>query len=173
MTQEQIDTILKKHQLWLDGKEGGECADFQYAHLQGENFRGTYIQCANFQGAHLQDADFQYAHLQGVNFRYADLQRVFFRGANLRDANFQYANLQYANIQYANFQGANFQGADLDFSCFPLSCGGTKFKADIKLAYQLLAHLCTLEIDDSDWQELKDKIMPYAKKSHRATELGL
>jgi hypothetical protein len=98
MTQEQIDTILKKHQLWLDGKEGGECA---------------------------------------------------------------------------NFQDANFQGADLDFSCFPLSCGGTKFKADIKLAYQLLAHLCTLEIDDSDWQELKDKIMPYAKKSHRATELGL
>ena len=71
----------------------------------------------------------------------------------------------------ANLRGADLRGADLDFSCFPLWCGGSKFKCDTKLVYQLLAHICTLEFDDTEG--IKNLIMPFAVKSHRAIDLGL
>ena len=71
----------------------------------------------------------------------------------------------------ADLRGADLRGADLDFSCFPLWCGGSKFKCDTKLVYQLLAHICTLEFDDAEG--IKDLIMPFALKSHRAKDLGL
>ena len=66
---------------------------------------------------------------------------------------------------------ANLSGADLDFSCFPLWCGGSDFKCDTKLVYQLLAHICTLDFDDTEG--IKDLIMPFAVKSHRAQDLRL
>ena len=71
----------------------------------------------------------------------------------------------------ANLQGADLRGANLDFSSFPLWCGGAKFKCDPKLIYQLLAHICTLEFDDTEG--IKELILPFAKKSHRAKDLGL
>jgi chaperone required for assembly of F1-ATPase len=37
--------------------------------------------------------------------------------------------------------------------------------------YQLLAHICTLEFDDTEG--IKTLIMPFAVKSHRAVDLGL
>ena len=76
-----------------------------------------------------------------------------------------------ADLRGANLRGANLDEADLDFSCFPLWCGGSKFKCDTTLVYQLLAHICTLEFDDTEG--VKDLIMPFAVKSHRAVNLGL
>ena len=70
-----------------------------------------------------------------------------------------------------NGERANLCGANLDFSCFPLWCGGSRFKCDIKLVYQFLAHVCTLEFEDAEG--IKDLIMPFAVKSHRAVDLGL
>lgn len=71
----------------------------------------------------------------------------------------------------ADLRGADLSEADLDFSCFPLWCGGSKFKCDTKLVYQLLAHICTLEFEDTEG--IKDLIMPFALKSHRAVDLRL
>jgi hypothetical protein len=71
----------------------------------------------------------------------------------------------------ADLSEADLSEADLDFSCFPLWCGGSRFKCDTKLVYQLLAHICTLEFDDTEG--IKDLIMPFAVKSHRAVDLGL
>ena len=81
------------------------------------------------------------------------------------------ANLQGADLQEANLRGANLQGANLDFSCFPLWCGGTQFECDAKLVYQMLAHICTLDFTDEDG--IRALILPFARKSHRAKELGL
>ena len=81
------------------------------------------------------------------------------------------ANLRGANLRGADLCKADLRGADLDFSCFPLWCGGSKFQCDTKLVYQLLAHICTLEFDDTEG--IKDLIMPFAVKSHRAVDLGL
>ena len=76
-----------------------------------------------------------------------------------------------ADLSVADLRGADLRGAVLDFSCFPLWCGGSKFKCDTKLVYQLLAHICTLEFDDTEG--IKNLIMPFAVKSHRAKDLGL
>ena len=81
------------------------------------------------------------------------------------------ANLKGADLRKAYLQGADLRGAGLDFSSFPLWCGGAKFKCDPKLIYQLLAHICTLEFDDTEG--IKELILPFAKKSHRAKDLGL
>ena len=76
-----------------------------------------------------------------------------------------------ADLSGADLSGADLRGADLDFSCFPIWCGGSKFKCDTKLVYQLLAHICTL--DFSDDEGIKELIMPFAQKSHRAQDLGI
>ena len=68
-------------------------------------------------------------------------------------------------------EGADLSVADLDFSCFPLWCGGAKFKCDTRLVYQLLAHICTLDFLDDEG--IKELIMPFAQKSHRAQDLRI
>ena len=92
-------------------------------------------------------------------------------GANLREADLSGSDLSWADLREANLRKANLYEANLDFSCFPLWCGGSDFKCDTKLVYQLLAHICTLEFDDTEG--IKELIMPFAVKSHRAVDLGL
>ena len=106
------------------------------------------------------------ANLNEADLRWADLHR-----ANLRWVNLSEADLRGANLNRADLRGAKLRGADLDFSCFPLWCGGSKFQCDTKLVYQLLAHICTLDFPDDEG--IKDLIMPFAVKSHRAVDLGL
>jgi len=107
-----------------------------------------------------------------ANLRGANLQDANLRGANLQDADLRDADLRGANLRDANLRGANLRGADLDFSCFPLWCGGTRFKAGDKLIMQVLAHLCSWEVSEEAKEEL-DKVREYAKKSHRAEECGI
>ena len=71
----------------------------------------------------------------------------------------------------ADLREANLSGADFDFSCFPLWCGGSRFKCDTKLVYQILAHICTLDFPDDEG--ITELIMPFAQKSHRAQDLGI
>ena len=101
------------------------------------------------------------ANLRGANLRVANLRRADLSGADLREADLRWANLRETNLR----------GADLDFSCFPLWCGGSRFKCDTKFVYQLLAHICTLNFPDDEG--IKDLIKPFAMKSHRAVDLGL
>ena len=71
----------------------------------------------------------------------------------------------------ANLKRANLEGANLDYSCLPLWCGSKGMKVDLKIVYQLLAHVACLDCEEPEFAEIKEKIMPYAKKSHRAEEL--
>ena len=81
------------------------------------------------------------------------------------------ADLRGANLSEANLCKADLRGADFDLSCFPLWCGGSRFKCDTKLVYQILAHICTLDFLDDEG--IKELIMPFAVKSHRAVDLRL
>ena len=82
----ELQKILKKHKLWIQTEgEIGECADLQYANLQGINLWHANLQGANLQGAYLQGAYLRDANLQGANLQDADLQ-----GANLQDADLNY-----------------------------------------------------------------------------------
>ena len=91
--------------------------------------------------------------------------------ADLRGADLSWIGLCEANLRGADLRKADLLGADLDHSCFPLWCGGSRFKCNTKLVYHLLAHICTLEFDDSEG--IKDLIKPFAAKSHRAEDLGI
>ena len=110
-----LQEILEKHELWIQGKLEGVRADLRGADLQDANLRGAdlreaYLRGADLRGADLQDADLQGADLQDANLRWADLQ----------DANLRGANLWGANLRGANLRDADLQGADLpDFQICP------------------------------------------------------
>jgi hypothetical protein len=128
MEEAKLKEILTKHMLWLGDKEGGQCAD-----LQG----------ANLYGANLRYADLQGANLYGANLRYADLQ-----GANLYGANLRYANLRNADLYGTKLRGADLRGSNIDFSCLPLSCGGTGIVLDIEQKKQLAYHVLKQQGDE-------------------------
>ena len=106
-----------------------------------------------------------------ADLREADLRRADLRWANLREADLSEADLSEADLRWADLRWADLRWADFDFSCFPLWCGGSKFKCDTRLVYQLLAHICTLDFPDDEG--IKELIMPFAQKSHRAQDLGI
>jgi hypothetical protein len=87
-TKEQLQEILQKHQLWLDGKEGGE-------------------------RAHLSSADLRYADLHSANLSSADLSSADLRSADLSSANLRSADLRYADLRYADLRSADLSFADL------------------------------------------------------------
>ena len=146
MSRDELNEILAKHKMWLNNEEGGEKADLHRADLRG---------------AVLCEADLYGADLHGV-----DLHGAVLYGAVLCEA-----DLHWADLYGVDLRGADLREADLDFSCFPLWCGGSRFKCDTKLVYQLLAHICTLDFEDTEG--IKGLIMPFALKSHRAGDLGL
>ena len=80
---------------------------------------------------------------------------------------------QRADLQGADLQGADLRGADIDFSCWPLWCGSKEITVDLRIVYQLLAHVACLQCDEPEYAEIQKAIMPYAVKSHRALDLGL
>ena len=155
----QLKEILAKHAEWLADSPKGARADLSGADLSGVNLSGFDL-C----GANLSYTDLRGAHLIGANLR----------GANLRGANLSYANLSGADLNSASLNSADLRGANMDYSSgIPLWCGGAKFKCEAKLIQQVLAHLCTLDCKDKEWIALRKAIRPFAKKSHRASDLRL
>jgi len=73
----------------------------------------------------------------------------------------------------ANLRGANPRDAELAFSCWPLWCGTKGAVVDARIAAQLAAHFCALTCDDPAYQEAREALLPFARTSHRAKDLGL
>ena len=163
MDKDKLQEILVKHEQWLNDDEGGERANLQEA-----NLRGADLQEADLQGANLQEADLQWANLQEADLQGANLQEADLQGADL-----QWANLRGADLQWADLRGADLRGANIDFSCWPLWCGSNGVKADNKILYQLIAHICVLDCDTPEFKKIKDFLFSYAEQSHIASVLGL
>ena len=94
------------------------------------------------------------------------------REYDLREADLEGANLTGADLEGANLRGADLRGADLDFSCYPLWCGGLHVKADKRLACQLAYHLCSMQCEDPEFLEMRSSILKFANQFHRAGECG-
>ena len=93
----------------------------------------------------------------------SDGERADLRSADLRGDDLHYADLRSADLRYAN----------IDFSCWPLWCGSKNVKVDARIAAQLAAHFCVLDCDDPVYQAARAALLPFAKTSHRAKDLGL
>lgn len=104
----------------------------------------------------------------------ADLSRANLSDANLSGADLSGADLANANLSDAHLSGADLSDAEVDFSSgWRFACSCSRFKVSVKFAYQVLAHLCSCKSDDPEFSEIREKVMPYALKSHRAGDLGL
>ena len=106
--------------------------------------------------------------LSGANLSDANLS-----DANLSDASLRGASLRGADLSDADLSDANLRGASLDFSCWPLWCGGLKVKVDKRLACQLAYHLCTMQCDDADYIQMRNSILDFANQFHRVQECGI
>lgn len=81
MKREELDKILRLHELWLAGKKGGAKADLRNADLRGAILEGANLLVADLGGANLEGADLSMANLRGTHLL----------GTNLRGANLDYA----------------------------------------------------------------------------------
>ena len=193
-----IAKILADHRAWLKGAlpEGRadlsganlsgadlRVADLSGADLSGANLSGADLSRANLSGADLRDADLSGADLSGADLSLtdlsdadlsgADLSRANLRGADLRGDNLSGADLSRTDLSDADLSGADLRGANLDFSCWPLWCGGLAVKTDKRLAAQLAYHLCSLQCDDPEYLLMRNSILAFANQFHRADECGV
>ena len=153
-------------------------ADLREANLSEADLREANLRGANLRGADLHRANLSRADLRGPNLRVADLSRADLRGTNLSgadlsEANLSGADLRGADLREADLREADLREADLDFSCFPLWCGGLHIKTDVRLAAQVAYHLCTMQCDDAEYIAMRNSILEFANKFHRVTECGI
>lgn len=121
MTQEELNTIIKNHQHWLN--HGCEGWDDMRANLKGADLKGLDLMCANLYDADLSNANLIEANLSGANLKYANLRGVklkdaklrdtFLGGACLSDADLYNAELTFACLEEANLKDANLMFANL------------------------------------------------------------
>ena len=156
MNRKELNNILENHEKWLEGEEGGVCAD-----LSG----------ANLSSADLSGAALRYSDMTGTDLRYSDLRDVDLRYSDLRDA-----DLSSADMRDADMTGTDLSGANLDYSCLPLWCGSLGANFDdrqlIQIAYHLVrAGLNSKNASDETKKELS-KLIDFANKFHRVEECG-
>ena len=94
MNQEELNKILKEHELWLIDEEGGKRADLSNTDLSGVNLRDVNLRYANLSNTNLRDANLRYANLSNTDLSYTDLEYADLREADLRRARLIGANLK-------------------------------------------------------------------------------
>ena len=140
MKPEELNEILKRHQAWLIGEEGGERADFQGESLPNTDFRHADLQHAILFETDLQQAILEKAILYKTDLRFAVLLKSDLRKAFLRETNLRYANLDHADLHGANLYRADMRGANIDYASWPLWRGSLEAHVDDRIAIQLLYH---------------------------------
>jgi len=137
---------------------------FEYD-LRDANFHRMSLRDLDFSGMDLSTVHFESAQLNNVIFDYADLSYCRFFNAQLKNVSFCNANLLGAG-----FIGASFENCNLDFSTFPLFCGGLDWKVDARIVRQQAYHLCSMKCDDPEFAEVRKNLLSFANKFHRVVE---
>ena len=110
--------------------------------------------------------------------RRASLDGAYLVGATLRGADLRGAYLVSANLRGADLRDADLRGANIDFSVWPLWCGGLDVHIDDRIAIQLLYHLVrNVLYSKNTSEELKNllsqkEIVKVANQFHRVDECG-
>ena len=110
--------------------------------------------------------------------RRASLDGAYLVGATLRGADLRGAYLVSANLRGADLRDADLRGANIDFSVWPLWCGGLDVHIDDRIAIQLLYHLVrNVLYSKNTSEELKSllgqkDIVRVANQFHRVDECG-
>ena len=132
-----IKEVLKKHEMWLNGEDGGEKAALHSANLRY--------------------ADLRYADLRYADLRYADLRSANLRYANLHSADLRYADLRYADLRSADLRYADLSSADLfgeKINKIPLMIYNLKY--DLLFTEKHIKIGCEVHKVEA-WKEFNDK----------------
>ena len=113
MKQTELNEILRKHKLWLDGDKNGSKADLSKANLRWADLSGVNLSKANLRWADLSGVNLSEADLRWADLRWADLSGVNLRWANLRWADLSEADLRWADLRWADLSEADLSEADL------------------------------------------------------------
>lgn len=173
MTQKEFDEMMRLHEIWLDGEEGGRRAIMQGEDLRNVNMNRADMMGVNMQRANTQRADMQDANMWGADMRGANMQR-----ANMQRANMQHVDMQHADMRSAEMQRTDMRGVNIDYSAWPLCCGSLKAYVDDRIAIQLLYH--TLSVvqysryvsEDVKRTLLTQDVVDVANRFHRVDECG-
>ena len=181
MKQEELNEILRRHNAWMTGEDGGERADLHGADLQRAGLQQTDLRCANLQNAKLHRAKLQHAKLQSAELQHTVLKHTDLHGADLQNAKLRSAVLQHTDLRCTDLLGADLQytdmrDADIDYASWPLWCGSLKAYVDDRIAIQLLYHTLSV-VQHSPYvsEEVKAKlltpeIVSLANRFHRVGE---
>ena len=113
MTAKNLQEILRKHTLWLNGDPDGEKADLNGVDLRRVNLYRADLSGANLCRANLYGADMSDANLSGASLCRANLYGADMSDANLRRATMYGANLSGADLTDADLSDANLCRADM------------------------------------------------------------
>ena len=144
--------------------------------LRDVDLRGADLRNADLSNANLRDADLSYADLSSANLSHAELSGANLSYADLRSANLSDADLRFADLRNADLRGADLRGADLsgtnlDYSCFPLWCGGVDIITCDSLPRMLSAFICSMKVECEETRDIQKLLLDYASKSHRAKDI--
>ena len=112
INREELNKILKEHELWLEG-EGGKCADLSNTDLSNTDLKCANLKNANLRGVNLSNTDLSNINLSNANLKYANLRFTDLSGADLSGADLRCAKLINADLRFTDLSGADLSDADL------------------------------------------------------------
>ena len=104
------------------------------------------------------------ADLSGSNLCNADLRHVDLRYANFTNAALRFAKLRGSNLSGADMRWADLSGAVLDYSSWPLWCGGTYAAINRRISLQLIYHAFNQQHQDADVRAALEHLRPLAQE---------
>ena len=116
ISQEELKEILKKHEMWLKGEEGGERADLSNADLRGFDLSNINLSGADLRNIDLSDTNLNYTDLSNADLWNSNLSYTDLIGADLWNSNLSESDLNNANLSYTNLRGANLSYTNLSYT---------------------------------------------------------
>ncbi|MDD3039083.1 pentapeptide repeat-containing protein [Bacteroides sp.] len=113
LTQNELDKILKNHEIWLNDPNNGRCANLSNTNLSEANLFKTDLSYADLSGADITEADLSKTNLSNTDLSYANLFGADLSYANLFGANLFRANLFGANLSHVNISKTYLSEANL------------------------------------------------------------
>lgn len=127
LSKKKISEMLRLHDLWVEGKDGGMRACFSGKNLENADMYDAYLREAYFADARMRKAYLMSAYLRCADFTNADMQDASLQMADMSFSNMTDANLENADcfkavmsnacMRNANLRNATLIDADLRDSC--------------------------------------------------------
>lgn len=111
MKQEELNEVVRLHNVWLKNAREGRRANLSFQELNGLNLSGVNLSNAILEGCSLIDADVSNATLNG-----ADLYDVNFLCSNISNSSIKCANLSKANLSQTNLSNTDLSCSNLTFA---------------------------------------------------------